>query len=402
MSFDYSISVDDVYKSYRIYSRPQDRLLQMLRPKKKYYEDFWALRGISFNVMPGETVGIIGANGSGKSTLLQIVCGTLEATSGNVKVNGRVAPLLELGSGFNPEFTGSENVRLNASILGLEESEIDAKYESILSFADIGSFINQPVKYYSSGMYARLAFAVAVHVDPQVLIVDEILAVGDSAFQRKCMTKLQKIRDTGCSLLFVSHSDYQIKAMCQRALYLEHGMTKIFGSAVDVVDRYLIDSESISPTPCNKVSIGIEEPIQTGGFFRIESVSLFVNNRPADLMQSGACVELQMRYSGISENAPKKVSFVCNLYRHDGTYVFGTTTIMDGFGVFDASSSLVSIRFPSLPILSGEYDWRVAINDENGIQIYTEAVHVCKFTVKDSFEAVGIVNFEHSWSVSSD
>ncbi|HHS3346866.1 TPA: ABC transporter ATP-binding protein, partial [Vibrio cholerae] len=168
-----------------------------------------ALVDINFEVNKGDTVGIIGVNGSGKSTLLQIICGTLAPTSGNAIVNGRVAALLELGAGFNPEFTGLENIRLNAALMGLSKLEIDEIFDDVVRFADIGEFLQQPVKTYSSGMFARLAFATAIHVRPEILIVDEILSVGDSRFQRKCINKLKQIRDSGCTILFVSHDDYQ-------------------------------------------------------------------------------------------------------------------------------------------------------------------------------------------------
>ncbi|MDX8377458.1 MAG: ABC transporter ATP-binding protein, partial [Mariprofundales bacterium] len=208
---DIAIRVQNICKYYQIYSNPQDRLKQSLwRGRKQFYREFKALDDVSFEVKKGETVGIIGRNGSGKSTLLQIICGTLAPTSGDVEVNGRVAALLELGSGFNPEFTGRENVYMNATILGLSKKEIDARFDDIVAFADIGEFIEQPVKTYSSGMMMRLAFAVAINVKPDVLIIDEALSVGDVAFQRKCFGKIEEIRDAGATIMFVSHSEGSI------------------------------------------------------------------------------------------------------------------------------------------------------------------------------------------------
>ena len=187
MCSDIVLKVDNLGKCFQIYKKPHDRLLQSLfRDKKKYYKEFWSVRNVSFNLKRGETVGIVGRNGSGKTTLLQLICGTLFFTEGACNVNGRVAALLALGAGFNPEYSGEENIYLYASVLGLSEQEIKKKYNSICEFADIGKFISQPVKKYSSGMYMRLAFAVAIHVEPDILIVDEALAVGDEAFQRKC------------------------------------------------------------------------------------------------------------------------------------------------------------------------------------------------------------------------
>lgn len=226
------IRVDRLSKCYQIYDRPHDRLKQFVtprlrnmlgRPPVNYFREFWALRDVSFNVGRGETVGIIGRNGSGKSTLLQMICGTLMPTSGTVETNGRVAALLELGAGFNPEFTGRENVFLNAMVLGLSQDEIEARFDDIAAFADIGQFIEQPVKHYSSGMYARLAFAVAINVDPDILVVDEALAVGDEPFQRKCFARIDAIKNRGATILFVSHSGAAIINLCDRAVLLNAG-----------------------------------------------------------------------------------------------------------------------------------------------------------------------------------
>ncbi|HMO58893.1 MAG TPA: ABC transporter ATP-binding protein [Roseiflexaceae bacterium] len=233
---DIVIRVQDVGKMYRIYDQPQDRLKQMLfwRFGRSYGREFWALRAVSFDVRRGETVGIIGRNGSGKSTLLQIIAGTLAPTSGEVQVHGKVAALLELGSGFNPEFSGRENVFMNGAILGISQEEMAQRFEAIAAFADIGEFIDQPVKFYSSGMVVRLAFAVQAQIEPDILIVDEALAVGDFAFQHKCMSKIKSLQERGTSILLVSHDTAAIKAHCNRALMLEHGSVYAAGNADDV------------------------------------------------------------------------------------------------------------------------------------------------------------------------
>jgi lipopolysaccharide transport system ATP-binding protein len=247
MSSDISIKVDGLSKCYQIYDRPQDRLKQSLftrlqriegLPIKNYYKEFWALKDVSFQVQRGETLGIIGRNGSGKSTLLQLICGTLNPTLGGVQTHGRIAALLELGSGFNPEFTGRENVFLNAALLGLSGREIEERYESILRFADIGDFINQPVKVYSSGMLVRLAFAVIAHVEADVLIVDEALAVGDAVFTQKCMRFIRKFQERG-SLLFVSHDIASVQNLCKSAIWLHEGKVALAGSAKKVAEAYL-------------------------------------------------------------------------------------------------------------------------------------------------------------------
>ena len=246
-SSDLAIQVQHLSKTYLIYRRPQDRLKQSVIPRlqqligrrpNRYYREFWALRDISFEVHKGETVGIIGRNGSGKSTLLQLICGTLTPTGGTVTTQGRIAALLELGSGFNPEFSGRENVYLNGTILGLSKEELDARFDDIAGFADIGDFIEQPVKIYSSGMVVRLAFAVQAMVDPDILIVDEALAVGDEKFQRKCFALLEELKSKGTSILFVSHAGAQIIELCEKALLLERGARLLYTEPSKAVRAY--------------------------------------------------------------------------------------------------------------------------------------------------------------------
>jgi len=242
-----AIRIQGLNKCYEIYSAPVDRLKQFVIPKlrnlfnlpiRHYYREFWALRNISFEVKKGQTVGIIGRNGSGKSTLLQIICGTLTPSSGGVETNGRIAALLELGSGFNPEFTGRENVYLNAAVLGLTKAETDQRYLDIIEFADIGSFIDQPVKTYSSGMMVRLAFAVIAHVDADILIIDEALAVGDAFFTQKCMRFLRNFMDNG-TVLFVSHDTAAVVSLCTHAILLKNGEVIASGDPKTVSEVYL-------------------------------------------------------------------------------------------------------------------------------------------------------------------
>ncbi len=233
------IEAQAIGKCYHIYERPQDRLKQMLwRGRRCYYREFWALQDISFSVRRGETIGVIGRNGSGKSTLLKLLCSTLTPTTGCMTVSGRVAALLELGTGFNPEFTGRENVYLNAAILGLSDVEIEQYLPEIIEFADIGDFIDQPVKTYSSGMAVRLAFSVIAHVRADVLIIDEALAVGDVFFVQKCMRFLRKFQERG-TLFFVSHDTSAVVNLCDRVLWLDHGKLQETGSAKDVCEHYL-------------------------------------------------------------------------------------------------------------------------------------------------------------------
>ena len=247
MSSDIAISVTSLSKCYEIYETPGDRLRQFIMPRvrrifgrahKQYFNEFWALKDVSFEVKKGETVGIIGRNGSGKSTLLQMICGTLSPTSGSIQTNGRIAALLELGSGFNPEFTGRENVYMNASVLGLCKEEINQRFNDIAAFADIGEFIEQPVKTYSSGMVVRLAFAVIAHVDPDILVVDEALSVGDAVFTQRCMRFIRNFQGNG-TLLFVSHDISSVQNLCQSGIWLKNGMIEQAGTAKSVSEAYL-------------------------------------------------------------------------------------------------------------------------------------------------------------------
>lgn len=256
MSSDIAIKVENLSKSYQIYGQPRDRLKQFVIPRlqrlfgqhpSRYYRDFWALKDVSFDVAKGEAVGVIGRNGSGKSTLLQIITGTLSPTSGSVTTHGRVAALLELGSGFNPDFTGRENVYLNGTLLGFSTAQIDDKFDAIAAFADIGEHLEQPVKTYSSGMLVRLAFAVQVQAAPDILIVDEALAVGDALFQKRCFQRIENLLSGGTTLLFVSHDQESVRTLTTRALLLHKGQAVHWGQSSEVVLRYrklLHDEES--------------------------------------------------------------------------------------------------------------------------------------------------------------
>jgi lipopolysaccharide transport system ATP-binding protein len=246
-SNDMAIRVENLSKCYEIYNTPRDRLKQFVMPRlqrlagrepKQHFREFWALKDVSFEIKKGETVGIIGRNGSGKSTLLQMICGTLNPTSGSVETRGRIAALLELGSGFNPEFTGRDNVYMNAAVLGLSRVEVDTRFDDIAAFADIGQFIDQPVKAYSSGMVVRLAFAVAINVDPEILIVDEALSVGDELFQRKCFSRIEAMKRNGATILFVSHSGGTIVELCDRAVLMDSGEKLAVGVPKQIVGLY--------------------------------------------------------------------------------------------------------------------------------------------------------------------
>ena len=429
-SNDLAISVTDVSKIYHLYEKPQDRLKQILwKSATNSSDEFWALRDINFDVKKGETVGIVGRNGSGKSTLLQIICGTLTPTHGHVERQGRLSALLELGSGFNPEFTGRENVYLSASILGLSQEEIENRFDNIAGFADIGQFIDSPVKHYSSGMFARLAFSVSVHVEPEILIVDEILAVGDSAFQRRCLSKFYEIRDRGCTILFVSHDQYQVKSVCERALYLKEGRQVMFGPAPKVIDQYMIEMEAQvaqntaaafaatlaaakTGAPPESSELDFLNPktatsnnIQKSSdyaehLFKITDVRLTdTEGTILNTVTTGQSVCVSFDFVALVDTPPEEISFVFNLYRHDELYLCGATTLMDKLPAYRSTRrGTVSIDFADLPLLSGQYKWRVAINDNVGFITYAEAKNACSFRIEDNFKAVGMLSLPRQWN----
>ena len=410
-----AISARDLGKCYLLWDNPKDRLKHSLRanlakffpiPQKCYHSEFWALRDVSFEVAKGDTVGIIGRNGSGKSTLLQILCGTLAPTTGTFESRGRVSALLELGSGFNPEYTGRDNVYMNATILGLSRKEIDDKYESIVEFADIGQFINQPVKSYSSGMVVRLAFAVAISVDPDILVVDEALAVGDIFFVQKCMRFMRNFRQRG-TLIFVSHDTGAVLNLCDKAVLLENGCIKKIGIPKDICAAYHVELYSaeqevdmrhdhdldckLVPAWASEAPIDQRQQFLNKSKFR-NDMEMFAFAQDSDAFGTGMAKILEARFFEPSSGRPiswlvggEKVTLAIkattsvDLYRpilgfqlkdRLGQIVFGDNTYFSyRFNpVFCAAGSVFqgsfTFRMPILPV--GDYVVDVAVAD--GVQ----------------------------------
>lgn len=299
---DIAIRLTNVSKSFRRYPKPIDRLKELFIPGCKRSPDFWALEQINLQVNRGETLGIIGQNGSGKSTLLQIIAGTMTPTQGLVEVNGRISALLELGSGFNPEFTGRQNVFFNGRLLGLTIGEIEQRFDQITAFADIGDFIDQPVKTYSSGMFVRLAFAVAVNVDPEILIVDEALAVGDILFQRKCFRKLEEMAESGVTILFVSHDLNSVLNLCDRAIILDnhriihegkpHPITLTYSAlmAQREADAKNFNYQVLEPQPGQAIA---ESRLGIGGAELLDVQFLDQTGKPTQTVRSGEQVTVR-------------------------------------------------------------------------------------------------------------
>jgi len=334
MSSNVAIKVSGLSKCYHIYEQPRDRLKQSILPRiqqltqravRKYFREFWALNNVSFVVREGETVGIIGRNGSGKSTLLQMICGTLNPSSGGIETSGRIAALLELGSGFNPEFTGRENVYMNAAVLGLSSEEINARFEDILAFAEIGDFIDQPVKTYSSGMFVRLAFAVAVHTQPEILIVDEALSVGDIAFQNKCMRKIQELKLRGTSIMFVSHDLSTIQIMCDRAIWLKDGSLILDGDPVAVCQEYYAATAGGENLDTAIPTLAPQIPQHVTGMASF--IRMRVLNREgieSQLFSVGD--EIRVDFALRADADLDEIVFAISVYRSDGDWLVGQSS----------------------------------------------------------------------------
>jgi lipopolysaccharide transport system ATP-binding protein len=344
------VEFQGVSKSYPVYTRPSDRLKELsLLNRRKFHDDFWALRDVTFSIEKGETFCLIGENGSGKSTTLQIIAGILQPSSGTVSVSGRVAALLELGSGFNPEYTGRDNVYLNASILGLSARDIDARYHDIEEFAEIGDFINQPVKTYSSGMAVRLAFSVAIHVDPEILLVDEALAVGDIYFRQRCMRKVHELRARGVTIIFVSHSMGDVKAIGDRCLWLEHGHVRQLGPADEVVLRYVAemnqrDSAYLEHAPLEIAPSKLADPstpeelVRTlpnidhrhgNGQAEVLGISIYNHHgEPVHLLEPNTRITVRISIRAIEDLPLPVVGFM--IRNHLGVDFSGTNTAREG------------------------------------------------------------------------
>ena len=387
------MEADAVSKYFEIYEKPAHRLWQMLfRGRRRFFRPYWALRDISFNVRRGECLGILGRNGAGKSTLLQILCGTLAPSSGTIRTKGRIAALLELGSGFNPEFTGRENVWLNAAIFGLSPEEIEARFADITAFADIGEFIDQPVKSYSSGMVVRLAFAVIAHVDADILVIDEALAVGDAFFTQKCMRFLRRFM-ADHTLIFVSHDIAAVKSLCNRALLLDGGRIVMDGSPRDVCDEYLKnlyeDSQGESRTPAalapnapSPLPVWLEEdyrdmradllahpPLRNDiRVFRFASEGDFFGKGEVDITQVALLDEQNRPLSWIVGGEIFRLRICCQVLFGDNTWLsYADAPILVEEGQYFAAD--FTFRMPIIE--RGEYTIGVAVaegSQENHVQ----------------------------------
>lgn len=374
-----AIEVDGLTKIYRLYNSPKDRLKELISPGgKKYHREFYALRDLSLRVETGETIGIIGENGSGKSTLLKILTGIIRPTSGTVSVNGRVSSLLELGAGFNPEFTGRDNVYMNGALLGFSRKEMDRRFPEIASFADIGEFIEQPVRTYSSGMYMRLAFSAAVNIDPDILIVDEILSVGDEDFQSKCRQKIQDLRKRGKTVLLVSHDMFTVENICSRTYLLDHGARVTEGKPRDVISTYQKLLRAKSGRPPGKSgridearSTGAESPdrVKRWGTKDIEITNVtFTNGQDVELKQLKVAPQesLAIRIEYVASQRVDRPVFGISIQREDGADINRSNTRMSHFDIpYVSGKGAIEYAVDSLPLMPGTFRLTVGVCDHD-------------------------------------
>ncbi len=398
MCSDIAIQIKELKKTYRLYDKPIHKLWEVIGIKKNG-RIFNALNNISFEVNRGQVIGVVGRNGAGKSTLLQIICGTLQPTSGSVFVNGRIAALLELGAGFNPDFTGRENVFLNASVLGLTKKEIEERFDEIVTFSELENFIDQPVKTYSSGMLIRLAFSVATSVDPDILIIDEALSVGDGMFARKSFDRIMNLKEKGATILFCSHNLYQVQVLCEKAIWLTNGEITLFGSASIVTYEYqkaldddlsksekqqsfFVKNKSIGTIPYIKsISVQID---------KIEGVDLHVVSEKSNLE-----IITHFHYP---ELLPKPTIGIV-ITDDTGKNITSCTNLLDQHQIkdFPKGQAKVKVLFPNIPLLQGKYLIHVFLMCEKSLHIYAHA-QCATIKVEQENNQLGIVSIPRIWS----
>jgi ABC-type polysaccharide/polyol phosphate transport system ATPase subunit len=419
---DYPIALENVSKNYRLWGRrSQFATLKsaLLKRELKPAADasVVALKNVSFSVDRGEAFGIIGRNGSGKSTLLKLISGILKPTTGSVTVSGRIAALIELGAGFHPEITGRENIYINGIMLGLSRREIDQRFDRIVEFSGIADFLDQPVKTYSSGMYVRLGFAVAVHVDPDVLLIDEVLSVGDEEFSARCVAKIQEMKYRGVTLLFVTHQLDQVRTLCDRALWLDHGQVEAIGDPMRVVDAYLqeVSGGTAAPsTPSSTESSAAEaaaappdalrpaaksdtdEERWGSGEIVIRRVSL-TDHEGRELVALGPGTPVVVDIDVEARVAQDDFVFGLGIYHADGTCVYGTNTDVEGFAAQKIEGK-ARVRFvvSSLDLVAGTYRLDIAVHTRNG-RAFDYRRNVLRVVVGSRVHDIGVYRPQHEW-----
>ncbi len=416
-----AIKVSKLSKCYQLYSQPSDRLKQFLwRGKRQYFNELWALRDIDLSVDRGEVVGIIGQNGSGKSTLLQLVCGTLSPSYGDLSISGRIAALLELGAGFNPEFTGRENIFMNAAIMGLTQDEIHERIDEIIDFSGISEQIDQPVKTYSSGMYVRLAFSVAINVDPDILVIDEALSVGDGVFSRKSFERIMALKKTGKTILFCSHALYQVEAICNKVLWLDKGRAVEFGDPASVIASYnhyinsvkLGTNEATPPATFPETSYTAETAEQKNDnasnntneniphIIKAQASAGGIQDYQLNLESEKTDLTVAITVSEPHDSKPSTIGVVINGF--NGIPLTSASSLNDGviLSKNDDGQAHVELRFPNLRLLKGHYTVDVFLLCDQGIHVYEHIRSLAELIVHQTGPELGVVMLPHSWRVN--
>lgn len=396
------ISVRNVNKHFTIYDRPVDWLLRGLTRNDRYGRRVYVLEEVSFDVKRGSALGIIGRNGAGKSTLLQLVCGTLAPSSGKIDVRGRVAALLELGAGFNPEYSGRENIFMNALIMGMQHAEIEKRFDEIVEFSGVGDFIDLPVKTYSSGMFVRLAFSIATSVNPDILVIDEALSVGDGAFARKSFDRIMSLKDGGATILFCSHSMYHVEAICDAALWLDRGRVAKFGLPPEVAREY---QASLSGDPGREalhVEVDAGKAVQSQREGVPFLLGVTVDHQGPDaflprLVSGESSLHVAVTFTAGACLPPPAVCF--GIETVHGTLVSSGGTCIDGVAVVidESGRGRVDLCFPRLPLMRGNYRISIFLTCERGLHVYDYAQHCATFEVHQENDAQGLVFLSRSW-----
>jgi len=391
-----AISVDDVSKQYRLYhERNQSLKAAIMRRARVKYEEFWALRDVSFDVPEGATFALIGENGSGKSTLLKCMAHILRPEKGRIETRGKISALLELGAGFHPELTGRENIFLNGSILGMSKKQLNQRFDEIVGFAGLEHFIDTPVKNYSSGMYVRLGFSVAINVDPEILLIDEVLAVGDAEFQRRCLEKFDDFQEAGKTIVIVSHALESVRNLCDTAAWLEHGLLRRIGPASEVIDEYLTESHT------DRAADGDHGARWGTGEARVEKIEVLDGSgEPVKRVRTGDTVIFRFHYQ--SDALIEKPVWGMALFSLDGVWVTGPSTREVGLypeKLAPGDEGWVDLRVDRLLLLPGTYDVSASLFNITGATVYDMRHRALRFDVEfgDPHEEYGFMSLGGSW-----
>ena len=395
------IEARDLSKSYKLYGNAYGRLWESLpwNKGKKYHKTIEALSDVTFDVMPGECVGLIGTNGAGKSTMLKVLSGTTFPTSGSYTVRGRVTSLLELGAGFNPSFSGRENIFMNAAMMGFSRQEAQSKFDEIVEFSELGDFIHAPVRTYSSGMQARLGFSVAVATDPDLLIIDEILAVGDMNFRKKCVEKIWDYKRRGKSMFFCSHSLYDVRQLCDRVIWLRNGRMQMLGDSITVTNEYATHENKIAEGSDEMPFQDVDDAVQENSNPHIVSSELLDGDtlKPRTKFAPGDNVAVRVL---VKNTARERLTLAVGAMRTDGTLCFAHTTQFNDL-VFDHEESHVTLHLPKICLLSGEFTLPIWLFDENGNHRYQERPCNDNLIVQNRTKDLGLFLQDHSWEIES-